>query len=187
MQLARILARPANLLVLDEPTNDLDVETLEVLETMLIGYPGTLILVSHDRAFLDNIVTSSIVFDADGKVREYVGGYEDWLRQRPKPAPEETVTKRAASRGTPAAQSRPERKRKLSYREQQELDALPQKIEELETEQGRLAALFADPLFYKKAQDEIAAAKGELDRVEAELSQSYERWEALLAIEAGEV
>src|SRR5690606_18881333 len=134
--LARIFTRPANLMVLDEPTNDLDIETLELLEDLLADYDGTLLLVSHDRAFLDQVVTSMLVFEGDGRVGEYVGGYEDWLRQRSK-QPAAAPRARPASAPAPqAASAEPvtNRPNRLSYRERQELEALPARIEEMENE-----------------------------------------------------
>jgi ABC transport system ATP-binding/permease protein len=179
--LARLFTRPANVLVLDEPTNDLDLETLELLEAELVEWPGTLLLVTHDRTFLDNVVTSTLALEGDGRVVEYVGGYEDWLRQRPdsraasraprapSPGPRATSEPRAAS---------PE-SRKLSYREQRELDALPGKIESLEIEQRALNAKIADPAFYSEPAETIRAAVARLESIEAELSDVYTRWDAL--------
>src|SRR5687767_7911725 len=152
--LARLFARPINVLVLDEPTNDLDIETLELLEEWLTTWPGTLLLVSHDRAFIDHVVTSTLVFEGEGRVVEYPGGYEDWLRQRPKTssAPARTaVTTRAL--GPDVVQSRP---RKLSYKEQLEFDQLPARIEALESEQQQLHDVVAGPLFYTQPAAEIA-------------------------------
>lgn len=180
--LARMFASPSNLLVLDEPTNDLDAETLELLEELLGDYSGTVLLVSHDRAFLNNVVTSTIVFEGDGNLREYDGGYDDWLRQRPDPAP------RAESKpadpgkdqkpGEPAP-AKPAKPRKLSYKEQRELEALPKRIEELEERQAELFALMADPSHYQQDGDAIADSKSELEQTQAELSEAYERWESL--------
>ena len=179
--LARLFTRPANLLVLDEPTNDLDLETLELLEAQLVEWPGTLLLVSHDRAFLDNIVTSTYVFEGDGVVEEYIGGYEDWLRQRDAGAAAPPVT--AAARemppraaGRPAVSTAPKR---LSYLEQREFDALPARIEALETEQRALGDAIADPAFYKEPAAAIDAALERAQRIEAELAALYERWDAL--------
>src|SRR5262245_26557386 len=147
--LARLFTRPANVLVLDEPTNDLDIETLELLEAELVEWPGTLLLVSHDRAFLDNVVTSTLVFEGDGKVEDYVGGYEDWLRQRPSPPAlsEAAGPARQAPRAPATAGDSPASK-KLSFKEQRELEALPERIETLEAEQRALNAKIADPAFY---------------------------------------
>lgn len=175
--LARLFIRPANLLVLDEPTNDLDLETLELLEAQLVEWPGTLLLVSHDRAFLDNVVTSTIVFEGDGKLEEYVGGYEDWQRQRatkiaapPAPATPKPTTRR------PAAENRVG---KLSYQDQRELDRLPARIEALEAEQQTVGETIADPQFYKRSPDEIAAELARAKAIEAELGELYARWDAL--------
>ncbi len=180
--LARLFARPSNLLVLDEPTNDLDIETLELLEEQLGDYGGTVLLVSHDRAFLDAVVTSTIVLDGDGSVREYVGGYSDWERQRPapgnavEPAP---ITAPAPSAGpsTPAAAA-PAR-RKLSYKDQRELDALPARIEVLETEIAALTASMSDPAFFQRGGDAIVTANARLATLQSELQGAYDRWEAL--------
>ena len=180
--LARLFAQPANLLVMDEPTNDLDVETLELLEELLMDFTGTLLLVSHDRAFLDNVVTSTLVFEGEGRIGEYVGGYSDWLRQR-KPAPasarqkaqKPAVQKKAGS----TAGQQDGRPRKLSYRDQRELESLPQQIEALEAEQAALQEQTSDPVFYQQPQDEITAKLARLETVTAELERSYARWEAL--------
>ena len=172
--LARLFARPSNLLVLDEPTNDLDIETLELLEELLANYPGTVLLVSHDRDFLDNVVTSTLVFEGGGVVKEYVGGYSDWLRQRPAETgtPQPVKKKRPAG---PAAQPA----RKLSYKLQRELDALPARIEELEAAQALLHERMAEPDFYRRPGNEVADAWRELAAVEAELAAAYSRWEEL--------
>jgi ATP-binding cassette subfamily F protein uup len=185
--LARIFAQPANLLVLDEPTNDLDVETLELLEELLMDFDGTLILVSHDRAFLDNVVTSTLVFEGEGKVGEYVGGYSDWLRharqtasikakQKPKPAPI-TEPKPAPAANKPAT-GKP---RKLSYNEQRELEALPAMIEALEAEQSQLQARVSDTGFYQQEQAQVTDTLARLETVTQELESCYRRWEALEA------
>ena len=179
--LARLFTKPANVLILDEPTNDLDLETLELLEAELVDWPGTLLLVSHDRAFLDNVVTSTIVFDSDGQVREYVGGYEDWLRQRPSVAPLPVAARAAGASGPSAAAvvAAPAAAKKLSYREQRELDGLPARIEALEAEQQELAATIADPLFYTKPADTIRTSLARLEEVHVELARTYARWNAL--------
>ncbi|GMU47752.1 MAG: energy-dependent translational throttle protein EttA [Porticoccaceae bacterium] len=178
LQLARLFTRPANLLVLDEPTNDLDAETLEILETLLIEYPGTLLLVSHDRAFLDNVVTSLIAFDPDGEVREYVGGYEDYLRQRPA-APARVPTAPAPS-ATPAGTEPATRpgKVKLNNRERAELAAIPQHIEALETEQRELTMSMSAADFYSDP-GRVATAGARLQAIEAELEQLLARWTEL--------
>jgi ATP-binding cassette subfamily F protein uup len=180
--LAKLFTQPANVLVLDEPTNDLDADTLELLEELLIDYSGTVLLVSHDRAFLNNVVTSTLAFEGDGVVREYVGGYDDWLRQRPAPAP-------SKSPQTPAAISpRPETARaksaKLSYKDQRELDALPRKIETLEAERAALHEQMGTARFYqqdKAEADKVRVRAAQLDR---ELQAAYARWEELEAAQA---
>ncbi|MEZ6194655.1 MAG: ATP-binding cassette domain-containing protein [Planctomycetota bacterium] len=177
LQLAAILARPCNLLVLDEPTNDLDVETLEILESWLADFPGTVLVVSHDRDFLDNVVTSTLVFEGEGRVVEYVGGYSDWVRQRPvapAPAPRET-TKPAAA---PAA-SRAPKARKLGNKERAELAALPGLIETLEAEKEALGLRMAEPDFYRKPGPEIAAATERLAEIDREMERAFERWQEL--------
>ena len=175
--LARLFCRPSNLLVMDEPTNDLDIETLELLEELLLDYPGSLLLVSHDRAFIDAVVTSTLVFEGDGVVAEYVGGYSDWLRQRPAP---EAATGKATAAPAPRPRDRAA-SRKLGYREQQELAALPQWIEALETEQGELHAALADPARYRDGGDGARELSARLREVEAELETAFARWEALEA------
>ena len=180
--LARLFTRPANLLVMDEPTNDLDLETLELLEELLMDYTGTLLLVSHDRAFLDSVVTSCLVFEDGGRIREYVGGYSDWLRQRPalepvavaKPKPEPKPVVRPPK---PVASG------KLGYNERRELERLPACIEALEQRQRELHALTADPAFYKQEPAVITRRMEELRALEAELEAAYGRWEALEARE----
>jgi ABC transport system ATP-binding/permease protein len=181
--LARLFTRPANVLVLDEPTNDLDLETLELLEAELVDWPGTLLLVSHDRAFLDNVVTSTFVFERDARVQEYVGGYEDWLRQQSGNAqPLRTLRTRrekpSTDRGASSVSALVERK-KLSYKEQRELDALPARIESLESEQAALNARIAGPEFYKDAPDDIRAALARADDLDREIADAYTRWHDL--------
>ncbi len=175
--LARLFIQPANLLVLDEPTNDLDVETLELLEELLCNYDGTLILVSHDRAFLDNVVTSTLVFEGEGVVNEYVGGYEDWLRQR-----KQQGNKKAATTSEKKAEQKPQatiKPKKLSYKDQRELDSLPDKIEQLEEKQQKLQQQIAEPDFYKGEQDSINKVLAELAEIDQQLEQAYDRWETL--------
>jgi ATP-binding cassette subfamily F protein uup len=175
--LARLFAKPSNLLVLDEPTNDLDAETLDLLEERLLDYQGTLLLVSHDRAFLDQVVTSSLVFEGQGQVREYVGGYSDWLRQRITAAPA-AITRpapRAVPAPTPPQGAKP---RKRSYKEQRELEALPKRIEALEAEQEALHARLADPAIYQEG-GQVGALQARLAELEAELQQAYARWDLL--------
>ena len=185
--LARLLTRPANVLVLDEPTNDLDLETLELLEVLLVDWPGTLLLVSHDRAFLDNIVSSTLAFEGGGRVREYVGGYEDWLRQRPATPAGGLVGRRRSRRkaasapATTVAAAPLIATKRLSYHEQRELVALPERIEGLEAEAGQLNETVAGPTFYREPAETIKTALARLDRVQTELEQSYVRWEELEA------
>ena len=174
--LARLFIQPANLLVLDEPTNDLDVETLELLEELLCNYDGTLILVSHDRTFLDNVVTSTLAFEGNGVVNEYVGGYEDWLRQS---RTRSTATQIQAKK-TDKKETKPEKKKtKLSYNEQYELDTLPQKIESLESEQEDIQKQVSEPDFYQKDKKDIDKVLARLSEVENELEVTYARWEEL--------
>jgi len=179
--LARLFTRPANLLVLDEPTNDLDLDTLELLEAQLVDWPGTLLLVSHDRAFLDNIVSSTYVFEGDGLVQEYLGGYEDWRRQRDAAAAAAPVA--AAISTPPPTDTRPSAvasaTKRLSYLEQREFDALPARIEALEAEQRALGEAIADPAFYKESAASIAAALDRAQQIESELAALYRRWDAL--------
>ncbi|MFL6592831.1 MAG: ATP-binding cassette domain-containing protein [Luteimonas sp.] len=176
--LARLFAQPSNLLVMDEPTNDLDVETLELLEELLGEYAGTLLLVSHDRDFLDNVVTSTLVLQdgAPGRVGEYVGGYSDWLRQRPLAAAGTPPKSATPARQEPAAQA-PRRKR--SYNETRELEALPARTEALESRLAELAAQLNAPAFYQRDGDAITAHHAAMAQAQAELDAAYARWEAL--------
>ena len=177
--LARLFTRPANLLVMDEPTNDLDLETLELLEELLVEYTGTLLLVSHDRAFLDNVVTSCLVFEGGGQVREYVGGYSDWLRQRFMPEPVVIAKPKSATPPPVSKSVRPATPGKLSYHERRELEQLPARIEGLEQRQQELQALTADPAFYKQEAAIVTRRLEELRTVERELEAAYERWATL--------
>ena len=176
--LAKLFTKPANILVLDEPTNDLDAETLELLEELLFDYKGTVLLVSHDRALLNNVVTSTFVFEKEGKVQEYAGGYDDWLIQRPaeiaetKPTPEKKVKKRLKPAGP----------RKLTFKEARELETLPQKIEAMEAEQQEIYNSMADPSFYRQESALIIQAKARIEELEQSLAIAYERWEKLEAI-----
>ena len=175
--LARLFTRPANLLVLDEPTNDLDLETLELLEAQLVEWPGTLLLVSHDRAFLDNVVTSTLVFEGDAKIEAYVGGYEDWQRQRtPTPLPPQAAAGAKPTKPRPIVTSRTH---KLSYREQRELDGLPARLETLEAEQRTLSDTIVGPAFYKRPPDEIAISLARAESIERALDDLYSQWDAL--------
>jgi ATP-binding cassette subfamily F protein uup len=173
--LAKLFTQPANLLVLDEPTNDLDTETLELLESLLAEFTGTLLLVSHDRAFIDNVVTSLLAWEGGGVWREYVGGYQDWLRQRPALATAAELT--AAPRTAIAPSSAP--RKRLSYREQRELEALPGLIETLEGKQRDIERAIAEPAFYKQDKVVIAATMTALEAVSAELAAAFVRWESL--------
>ena len=183
--LARLFARPSNLLVLDEPTNDLDLETLDVLEERLAEYDGTLLLVSHDRAFLDNLVTCLFVLEGEGRVREHTGGYSDWLAwSRTAAATDRAEARGAASESAPASRAGRRRlrsgpPRRISFSERRELEALPERIEALE---GRIAALhekLADPAFYREPSPVIAGARRALGEAEAELEGAFERWSDL--------
>jgi ATP-binding cassette subfamily F protein uup len=184
--LAKLFATSANLLVLDEPTNDLDSETLELLEQQLVAYDGTVLLVSHDRAFLNNVVTSTLAFEGD-EIREYVGGYDDWLRQRRLPAADEPAAKSTASGGskreaaakTSAASATIAAPKKLSYKDQRELDQLPALIEQLESEQAALHEEMAAPEFYKLPGEQIAARQAALRSIDDRLAAAYGRWEHL--------
>lgn len=177
--LAKLFTQPANLLVMDEPTNDLDAETLELLEDLLLNYTGTLLLVSHDRSFINNVVTSSIVFDEDGEVREYVGGYDDWLRQRSLMTEKPQASSKNESQASQAAKPSAKKKSKLTYQEQLDLKALPGKIEELEAKQQAFNEQMSDPDFYKKDADTIAELQKDVAELEQTLSATYEKWEAL--------
>ncbi len=181
--LARLFTRPANVLVLDEPTNDLDLETLELLEAQLVEFPGTLLLVSHDRVFLDNVVTSTYAFEGDGHVEEYVGGYEDWLRQRGANHAAATGErdKPAATPEPGGASIAPGALRKLSYNEQREFDRLPSIIEALEDEQRRMRATMESPDFYKEGAEAIRGVIARLAQLDDELLQAYTRWSELEA------
>ncbi len=174
--LARLFAKPSNVLVLDEPTNDLDMETLELLEELLISYTGTVLLVSHDRAFLNNVVTGTFALEGAGVVKEYVGGYDDWLRQK---------ARQIAARDTELVQTekkqkpKPQAKKKLSYKEQKELESLPAQIEQLETQIGELHEQMAKPEFYKQTPEAIAQTAEKLKQLEEQLTTAYARWEEL--------
>ena len=189
---AKLMTRPSNVLVLDEPTNDLDAETLELLEDLLIEYPGTVLLVSHDREFLNNVVTSTFVFEGDGVVKEYDGGYDDWCRQRD--AQKSSAECRGASEAKPTAKGdvtplgahfvrpQPPVPRKLNFKEQRELAALPARIETFETEQQELHAAMSAPSFYQQPKSDIAAVTARLEALERDLTEAFSRWESLEAI-----
>ncbi len=174
--LARLFSRPSNLLVLDEPTNDLDLETLELLEDYLMNFTGTVLLVSHDRAFINNVVTSTLVFEGNGAVKEYIGGYDDWLRQRPvetKPVKAD-IAKKAFTQF-----KAPKPKAKFGFKQQKELESLPQTIQALEIEQEELYRVMGDPDLYKNDKSEIVTKKERLEIVKKWLADSYARWEEL--------
>jgi ATP-binding cassette subfamily F protein uup len=177
--LARLFTRPANVLVLDEPTNDLDLETLELLEQQLVDYPGTLLLVSHDRRFLDNVVTSTLALEGDGRIGEYVGGYEDYLRQKNPPSVPEPVSTKPAKRAESDAVAK---KKKRTFKEEREYQDLPDRIHALEEEQKQLQAKLADPAFYKKPGSEIQAAVDRGEQIDRELHDAMARWDALDSI-----
>jgi ATP-binding cassette subfamily F protein uup len=175
--LARLFAQPANLLVLDEPTNDLDIESLELLEATLQEYSGTLLLVSHDRAFLDNVVTQTLVSEGNGVWREYVGGYSDWLRQRPSTERVETSSKPGIAPDQPAATRAP--RVKLSYKEQRDLIALPAEIETLENEQREITDRMSRADYHQSSVDRIKADRQRVEQIEHEIASKFELWSAL--------
>ena len=182
--LARLFAKPSNLLIMDEPTNDLDVETLELLEELVADYAGTLLLVSHDRAFLDNVVTSTLVFEGAGQINEYVGGYTDWLRQRKSAVSQGSAAARSARTDAmdppgAAVPSAELKARRLSYNERRELAQLPEKIQNLEAEQVRLATLINDPQVFQDNKDQGSQALQRLQVLAEELDGAYARWEIL--------
>lgn len=180
--LAKLFTQPSNVLVMDEPTNDLDTDTLELLEELLMEYNGTVLLVSHDREFLNNIVTSTIVFEGEGRVAEYVGGYDDWLRQRAVPEPDSNA--KAPKQEKPRTLK--ERPRTLSYKENKELEALPSLIEALESERDGLYNTLADPALYKQEGSRVTEMKARISELEAGIAAAYERWGILEAIEKRE-
>ena len=180
--LAKLFAQPSNVLVMDEPTNDLDAETLELLESLLMDYPGTLIVVSHDRDFLDNVVTSTVVMEGEGRVNEYVGGYSDWERHRDsltdaKPVP--ANTKAAEVPAVPVSAAQVGTKRKLSFKEARELEELPKRIEALEESIARMSEAMNDPTYFQRDSQAIQVDQSALANAQAELEAAYARWEAL--------
>ncbi|MBI2511497.1 MAG: ATP-binding cassette domain-containing protein [Opitutae bacterium] len=181
--LAKLFTQPANVLVLDEPTNDLDAETLDLLEDLLVEFNGTLLLVSHDRAFLDEVVTSTLVFEGDGRIGDYVGGYTDWQNEKKKQASraQRPAAPSSGESPRPAAPVAPASARKLTNKERSELEALPARIEALEKEQAELAAKLGDPVFYKTAGAKFAEVKARLETVEREHAAAFARWEELEA------
>lgn len=175
--LAKLFTKPFNLLVMDEPTNDLDVETLELLEDLLIQYKGTLLLVSHDRAFINNVVTSTLVLEGNGQVGEYVGGYDDWIRQsQTNVAP---VVETAAA--VQVQNTKPKSKKKQGFKQQRELESLPRKIEEMEQQQEAIQKALTDPELYKESTLKVSELKQQLEQLETELKDAYQRWEELEA------
>jgi ATP-binding cassette subfamily F protein uup len=177
--LARLFAQPANLLVLDEPTNDLDVETLELLEEVVADYDGTLLVVSHDRAFLDNVVTGTLVFEGGGHVGEYVGGHRDWIAQRTSAVKERSQPEKPSAAASDPGAVKPIRGKKLSYKEQQELDGLPARIESLEDEQSQLQQAMAGADFYRGDKAAIMLTMARAEQLQREIEQVYARWQAL--------
>jgi ATP-binding cassette subfamily F protein uup len=178
--LAKLFSKPSNILVLDEPTNDLDIETLELLEELVMEYPGTVLLVSHDREFVNNVVTSTLVFEGDAQVNEYVGGYDDWLQQsKNKTRATADAAKAAAEENKKATTVKAEKPKKLSYKDQRELDALPAQIESFEEEVESLQDLMASDEFYKQDKDKIVEVQKQLEKTQAGLARCYTRWEQL--------
>jgi ATP-binding cassette subfamily F protein uup len=194
--LAKVFSRPANILVLDEPTNDLDIETLELLEDLLLGFDGTVLLVSHDRKFMDNVVTSIMVFEEDSHVREYVGGYSDWVRHggnlsdfaAPQAGPAKDAVAKTIGGSAPAASAQPAAglgapqpapKKKLSYGEKRALESALKRIDELEAQQAKLEALISDPTFYEGESSQVNETLKEVASVAEALAQAYADWEAL--------
>jgi ATP-binding cassette subfamily F protein uup len=179
--LARLFTKPANVLVLDEPTNDLDAETLDLLEDLLVEFQGTLLLVSHDREFLDEVVTSTLVFEGEGRLGDYVGGYTDW---RAEVAKREAKAAVASTSVAPAPEVKPKKvasgdAKPLSGKEKTELAALPARIESLEKEQAEVTAKLSDPNFYKTQAAQFAEVKSRLDAIEREHASAFARWEEL--------
>ncbi len=178
--LARLFTKPANLIVMDEPTNDLDLETLEILEEKLVNFSGSLLLVSHDRAFLDNVVTNVLVFAGDGKIEEYIGGYADWQAQASR-APAAAAAETAKPVAEPSKKEKPKNagQKKLSFNEQREFEQLPARIETLEQSLEQQNAAINSPAFYKQSPETVAAALAALQQTETELTNAYQRWESL--------
>jgi ATP-binding cassette subfamily F protein uup len=187
--LAKVFSKPANVLVLDEPTNDLDIETLELLEDILLKFAGTVLLVSHDRRFMDNVVTSLMVFEGDGKINEYVGGYSDWVRKGGKllaiGKSEGNNAVAGEKKSSLLQQEAVKKSKKLSYKEQKELDQQPKLIEQLEAEQSRLEELIALPNFYQDPKINVEDILQQVARNQNELKNSYQRWEQLEELKKG--
>ena len=169
--LAKLFTRPANFIILDEPTNDLDIETVELLEELLLTFKGTLLLVSHDRSFLNNVVTNTLVFEEDAVVKQYAGGYDDWLIQRKNSTPKKSEKK--------VRQKKTQDKKKLTFKEKKELESLPEIVEQKEKRKDELFSLMSDPSFYQQKGDEVSVIKDELQKLETELEHLYLRWEEL--------
>jgi ATP-binding cassette subfamily F protein uup len=182
--LARLFAKPSNLLVMDEPTNDLDAETLDLLEDIVADYAGTLLLVSHDREFLDKVVTSTLVFEGQGKIGEFVGGYSDWLQQRKAPAGALRASPPPRAAGNSPAPASP-KPRKMSYQDRRELQAMPEKIQQLEAEQARLQTAVNDPELFRRDPAQAAAALERLTVLAELLETAYSRWDALESLASG--
>jgi len=185
--LARLFTKPANVLVMDEPTNDLDAETLDLLEDLLVEYQGTLIVVSHDRDFLDNVVTSTFVFEGDGQIGEYNGGYSDWVKEKEKAAVRAQQAAKAAAttvvtKPAPSPAKAVGKSRKLNSKEQKELEALPAQIEKIESEQHALTEKLADASFYQQAASVVAAARARVFELEKAHATAFARWEELEAL-----
>ena len=174
-------------MILDEPTNDLDIETLELLEDLLADYKGTLLLVSHDREFINNVVTGTLVFSENGEVQEYAGGYDDWLMQRQVAGSVPTSEQKSKSKEKKKEKPRLQKPRKLSFKEKAELDELPASLELLEKEQKNLYDAMADPAFYQGDSNAVPQAKNRLSEIEIELKKLYARWEELEMIQEEEI
>lgn len=181
--LARLFTKPANLIVMDEPTNDLDLETLEILEEKLVEYQGSLLLVSHDREFLDNVVTSVLVFEGDGRVSEYIGGYADWFRLAELNKKAEAEAVKASESATKKEKPKPAPTKKLGFKEQRELEQLPARIEELENLHSELNAKINSAEFYKQSPEAVAATLAQLNAADEALTQAYLRWDELEALQ----
>ncbi len=177
--LAKLFSKPSNILVLDEPTNDLDIETLELLEELVMDYSGTVLVVSHDREFVNNVVTSTLVFEGDAQVNEYVGGYDDWLKQSKNNTKEKSAALQKKPEITRNSEGEPVKKKKLSYKDQRELDALPEQIETFEKEVNRLQNIMAGDEFYKQDKQKIIKIQKQLEGFQESLAHCYVRWEEL--------
>lgn len=180
--LAKLFTLPSNVLVLDEPTNDLDIETLDLLEELLMEYAGTVLLVSHDRAFINNVVTSTLALEGNGVVNEYVGGFDDWVRQSQRKREAPVVVPPKTEQKKEEAAPQPEKKRKLSFKEQKELETLPKRIEELDAEQEQITQAMADPDFYRTSGAKVSEYTARLDALKKEQAEAYKRWEELEAL-----